>query len=60
MAAAIAAARLLAGLLFGVGPADPTTYAAITILLTLVALAACWIPARRAASVDPLIALRLD
>jgi putative ABC transport system permease protein len=60
MAAAIAAARLLAGLLFGVGPADPMTYAAITILLTLVALAACWIPARRAASVDPLIALRLD
>jgi predicted permease len=60
MVAAIAAARLLAGLLFGVGPADPMTYAAITILLTLVALAACWIPARRAASVDPLIALRLD
>ncbi len=58
--AAVATARLLSGLLFGVGPNDPLTFAAIALLLAAVALAACWIPARRAASVDPLTALRQE
>jgi predicted permease len=60
MVAAVAAARLLSGFLFGVGPNDPVTYVAIAVLITFVAIAACWIPARRAASVDPLSALRLE
>jgi predicted permease len=50
--------RLMRTLLFGVDVADPTTFSAIALMLLCVALAACWIPARRAARVDPLIALR--
>jgi predicted permease len=57
---ALATNRLLSGLLFGVGANDPGTFVAIALLLILVALAACWIPARRAASVDPIIALRSE
>jgi putative ABC transport system permease protein len=50
--------RLMQTLLFGVNPADPLTFAAIALLLLAVSLLACWIPARRASKVDPLIALR--
>ena len=59
-AVALAGTRLLRSLLFGVGPADPATYAVVATLLGAVSLAACAVPAWRAARVDPLRALRSD
>jgi putative ABC transport system permease protein len=55
---AIAATRLLKTMLFGVAPTDPLSFAAVALVLTAVAMAASWIPARRAARIDPMAALR--
>ncbi len=60
LAAAVAMSRLLATLLFEVSPYDPLTFVGVPILLNAVALLACWIPARRAARVDPNVALRYE
>jgi putative ABC transport system permease protein len=56
----IAATRLLRSQLFGVTPNDPLAYMVVAVLLSAVALAACYLPARRAAAVDPLVALRQE
>jgi macrolide transport system ATP-binding/permease protein len=58
--AAAGAARVMRSFLVGVGPGDPLTYAIVSLLLVSVALLACWIPARRATRVDPLVALRYE
>jgi predicted permease len=57
---ALALSSLMRSLLFEVPPADPTTFASVAILLIFVALAACYIPARRAMKVDPIVALRYE
>jgi putative ABC transport system permease protein len=60
VAIALAATRLLKSALFGVTPTDATTYAAVVLLMLAVGLVACYLPARRAARVDPLTAIRAE
>jgi ABC-type antimicrobial peptide transport system permease subunit len=59
-AAAALATRAIGNLLYGISPADPLAYGSAALTLLLVAFAACWLPARRAARVDPMRALRGD
>jgi predicted permease len=60
MVCALALARTVAHLLYGIAPSDPVTFALVPVILAAVGLVACWIPARRATRVDPLIALRYE
>jgi putative ABC transport system permease protein len=58
LAGALIVSHLMAGLLYGVSPSDPLTFISLTVVLVMVAFAACYIPARRAMRVDPIVALR--
>jgi putative ABC transport system permease protein len=60
LAAALVLAKVMSSLLLGVGPMDALTFAAVSLGALAVALLACYIPARRATKVDPLVALRTD
>jgi ABC-type antimicrobial peptide transport system permease subunit len=57
---AFAIARTMAGLLFGMSPSDPITFVGVPVVLALVVMAATWLPARRAARLEPMSALRSD
>jgi putative ABC transport system permease protein len=58
VAGALIGTRLIRGLLFGVTPNDPMTLAAVAAMMVLVGIAACWLPALRAAKIDPAVAIR--
>jgi putative ABC transport system permease protein len=58
LAGAFFVARLLSSQLFGVSPMDTVTYVSVAVLVAIVTLAACYVPARRAMAIDPMIALR--
>ena len=58
LAGALAGGRLIEALLYNVSPRDPVVIGVVTLLLTTIALVACWLPARRAARLNPLDALR--
>jgi hypothetical protein len=60
LAVALGVTQLLASPLFGISPADPATFAGVALLLVVAAVAACWVPARRATRIDPMAALRYE
>jgi putative ABC transport system permease protein len=60
LVASLGLTRLMTSMVFGVSVTDPLTYAAVVVILLAVAVLACWIPARRAMRVDPMVALRYE
>lgn len=60
LSGAAATTRLLQSMLFGVTPLDPTTFVAVSLMFGIVATLACYVPARRATKVDPMVALRSE
>jgi putative ABC transport system permease protein len=60
LAGAFLLARLLASQLYGISPMDAMTYISVAVLVSIVTLAACYVPARRAMAIDPIVALRYD